>query len=116
MLHIGWPRPAGTGEQVPIRSGKLHTRQAPLQAVLQQRPSMAVALDFTQWVEAHSPSCLQTAPSIFRPQLPSTHLRPETQSASLPQPEKHRLVERLHEKGAQMVEAPSLHLPEPSQV
>ena len=54
------------------------------------------------------------APFIFLPQLPFTHLRPLTQSASLVQAPKHCLVAPLHEKGAQTVAAPNLQAPEPS--
>jgi hypothetical protein len=74
--HIGWVRPAGTGWQVPSLPTKSHLLHSPSQEVLQQTPS-------AQCVDAHSLSASQTAPFILGPQLPFTHFRPTTQSASL---------------------------------
>ena len=69
-----------------------------------------------QCSDAHSVFPEQTAPFIFLPQLPFMHLRPATQSASLLHLSKQALVEALQRNGAQTMEAPSLHLPAPSQV
>lgn len=97
------------GEQVPSEPTRLQERQAPPHAVLQQTPS-------AQWPEAHSTSPPgQSAPFIFLPQLPCTHLRPLTQSASVLHVGKQRFVPALHENGAQTVEGPALQAPAPSQ-
>jgi hypothetical protein len=106
--HMGWLRPSDSGVQVPGWPTRLHERHAPLQAVLQHTPS-------AQCPDAHSVFCSQTAPFIFRPQDPFTHLRPTTQSMSELHFEKHMLVPRSHENGAQTVAAPSLHPRAPSQ-
>jgi hypothetical protein len=75
--------PADTGEHVPCNPTRLHDRQAPPQAVLQQTPS-------AQFPDAHSESPIgHRAPFIFLPQLPFTHRRPSTQSLSVAQVEKH---------------------------
>lgn len=97
------------GEQVPSEPTRLHERQAPPHAVLQQTPS-------AQWPEAHSTSPPgQSAPFIFLPQLPCTHLRPLTQSASVLHVGKHWFVPALHENGAHTVDGPALQAPAPSQ-
>jgi hypothetical protein len=100
--------------QVPGAETELQVRQAPPQSALQQTP-LPLTMS-AQKVDAHSSPLAQTAPFIFLPQLPFTHLRPATQSASLAQVSKHALVARLQEKGAHTVDAPSLHVPAPSQV
>jgi hypothetical protein len=114
LAHIGWPWPAGVGMQVPGAARELQVRQAPPHALLQQMP-LPLTMS-AQKVEAQSSPLAQTAPFIFLPQLPFTHLRPATQSASLEQTSKQALVERLQERGAQTVVVPSLHTPAPSQV
>src|SRR5262245_36468173 len=111
---MGWPWPAGIGMHVPGEARRLQDRQAPPQALLQQTP-LPLTMS-AQKVDAHSSAFAHTAPFIFLPQLPPTHLRPATQSASLEHPSKQSLVPRLHEKGAHTLVSPSLHAPAPSQV
>ena len=99
--HRVWPLPAGTGEHVPFSPTRLHDRQGPPQAVLQQTPS-------AQFSDAQSESPIgHRAPFIFLPQVPFTHRRPSTQSLSVPQVAKHWFVLGLQENGAQTVDAPS---------
>lgn len=99
---------------MPGDASELQVRQAPPQSLLQQTP-LPLTMS-AQKVDAHSSPLAHTAPFIFLPQLPFTHLRPATQSASLAQVSKQALVERLHENGAHTVDAPSLQAPAPSQV
>jgi hypothetical protein len=88
----------------------LQERHSPPQAVLQQTPS-------AQCPDAHSTSPMgHNAPFIFLPQLPLSHRRPVTQSASLMHAEKHRLVAASQENGAQTVDGASLQDPAPSHV
>jgi hypothetical protein len=85
----------------------LQARQAPLQATLQQRPSV-------QKPEAHSLAAVHTAPRGFLPQLPSTHGWPSTQSVSARHDEKHWFFEGSQSYGAQTMAAPGLQRPVPS--
>jgi hypothetical protein len=100
--------PVSVGQHVPSRPTWLQVTQAPLQATLQQRPSV-------QNPDAQSASAAQAAPRDFFPQLPFTHLTPSTQSVSPAQVGKQALVLASQLYGAQTVENPALHSPLPSQ-
>jgi hypothetical protein len=79
-----------------------------LHATLQQTPS-------AQKPAAQSASAVHTAPRGFLPQLPETHFRPLTQSASAVHDAKQRWVVSSQPKGAQMIAAPGVQRPLPSQ-
>jgi hypothetical protein len=87
---------------------RLQDKQAPVQALLQQTPS-------TQKPESHSVDALQENPAFFRPQLPETHLRPVTQSASVVQLARQVVEPTVHEYGSQTIVVPDTQLPVPSQ-
>ena len=80
-------------------------RQAPAQAVLQQRPS-------TQFFEAHSPAVAQLWPSAFGPHEPATQTCPFSQSALVTHAAVH--VIPLHWNGLQFWTPWGLHSPRPS--
>ena len=61
--------PAGTGVHWPQRPGSRQLTQGPLQALLQQTPSV-------QNPDSHSGAASQVAPAAFLPQLPSWHTSP----------------------------------------
>ncbi|MES1206401.1 MAG: hypothetical protein ABUS79_10730 [Pseudomonadota bacterium] len=103
------PNPGAKGWQLPRWPTRLQARHSPSQDELQHTPS-------AQKVDAHSAPVSQTAPFILGPQLPSTHLRPLTQSASLRHFPKHSPLAPLQENGAQTVAAPRLHPRAPSHV
>ena len=92
---------------MPSRAGWLQLTQAPPHATLQQTPS-------AQNPEAHWAPVVQTAPWGLGPQLPETHLTPETQSASDRQSAKHAPALASQPKGAQIVCGPGWQLPCPS--
>jgi hypothetical protein len=95
LAHKGCPWPAGIGLQVPGDATRLQERQTPSQALLQQTP-LPLATS-AQKPDAHSSGLAHSNPFIFLPHIPSTHLRPATQSASLVQAPKHAFVLRLQE-------------------
>jgi hypothetical protein len=103
----GSATPRSIGQQVPSRCGRLQELHAPLQARLQQTPSL-------QWLDLHSLSAAQAAPFILGPQLPATHswLLPHCPS-DVVQDEKQRPLLVSHANGAQMMVAPGLHWPKP---
>ncbi len=80
-----------------------------MQAALQQNPS-------AQKPDAHWPGFVHGVLFIPSPQLPSTHLRPVTQSASLAQTPRQTFVAESHKNGAHTLVAPSRQRPAPSQV
>jgi hypothetical protein len=83
------------GVQVPAVATRLHERQAPSHAMLQQTP-LPLTMS-AQKVDAHSSPVPHSAPFGFLPHIPWTHLRPATQSASLEQAAKQAFVVRLQE-------------------
>jgi hypothetical protein len=99
--------PGGSGTQVPGADGSRHDSQAPPQARSQQVPA-------SQMPEAQSSDPRQEPPLGFFPHDPATHRDGGTQSASLRQAVKHSPP--LHWNGAQMVEAPGVQAPFPSQL
>jgi hypothetical protein len=109
VAHSPCGNPAAIGEHVPMRSTWLHDRHSPPHAALQQTPSV-------QCADAHSVSAAHLAPFIFGPQLPLTHLRPATQSASLTQVGKHMFLVLSQENGEQISIALSRQFRAPSQV
>src|SRR3954463_4095999 len=81
--------------------------QAPLQATLQQRPSV-------QNPDLHSLSFTHTAPFGLGPQLPLTHRMPAAQSAFDVHVVAQLRVAASQLNGAQIVAGPALHRPSPS--
>jgi hypothetical protein len=86
----------------------LQLTQAPRQPTLQHTPSV-------QNPDAQSVSLEHTAPRGFGPQLPFTHLTPETQSPSERQVTVHVLLAVSQLKGLQIVAGPGRQRPPPSQ-
>jgi hypothetical protein len=96
------------GQQVPSRPVWLQLTHAPLQATLQQTPSVQKPL-------AQSASFAHTAARGLGPQLPFTHEWPPTQSPSLWQMETQLPLVLSQLNGAQIVAGPGLQRPSPSQ-
>jgi hypothetical protein len=84
-----------------------HDRQVPLQAVEQQTPC-------SQCPDAQSVATAQAAPGGFGPQLPETQDAPATQSASVAQVDRQPPA-GAQAYGAQDADAPTPHVPWPSQ-
>ena len=82
--------------------------QGPVQLLLQQTPS-------AHCPEAHCPCIVQAAPFGLRPQLPATHLVLGAQSESEAQVTTQALVLPSQLNGAQMIDAPEVQFPVPSQ-
>ena len=99
--------PALRGTQVPGAAGMRHDSQAPRQARSQQVPA-------SQKPEAQSSGTRQAPPLGFWPHEPAMHRAGATQSALPTQAVKHSVA--LHWNGAQMVVAPGMQPPLPSQV
>lgn len=99
--------PALRGTQVPGAAAIRHDSQAPPQARSQQVPA-------SQMPEAQSAGARQAPPLGLRPQEPAAHRAGATQSAPSVQAVKHSVA--LHWKGAQIVVAPGMQPPLPSQV
>ena len=91
------------GPQVPIRPGCAQLTQAPVQAMLQQTPSV-------QKPEAHCDPAPQAAPDGLGPQLPFTHFE-LTQSPSETQVAAQAPVVASQLKGAQMMIGPAVQVP-----
>jgi hypothetical protein len=72
----------------PQRPGWRQLTQGPLQALLQQTPSV-------QWFDSHSAGAVQVAPAGFLPQLPSLQASP-AHWLSFAQREKQRLIVASH--------------------
>jgi len=109
-----WQTPCGSapptsiGQQLPPRPCWLQLTHGPLQATLQQRPSV-------QNADLHSLSFVQTAPFGLGPQLPFTQAMPAAQSVLALQVVAHVLVAASHPNGTQIVAGPALQRPSPSQ-
>ncbi len=84
---------------MPCREGWLQLTHAPVHATLQQTPS-------AQNPDAHWLPFVHTAPCGLGPQLPETHLTPDTQSASERQSAKHCPAVASQPNGAQIVCGP----------
>jgi hypothetical protein len=99
--------PAGTARQWPGIIISPQLRQAPVQALSQQKPS-------TQWLDAHSFASRQVWPFCLGPQVLFTQAMPSSQSRSvwqvLVQPP---LTQR---NGWQLVTSGGRQVPSPSQV
>jgi hypothetical protein len=108
QMPCGSPRPVSTGQQVPAWASWLHETQEPVQATLQQTPSV-------QNPDAHSELLEHIAARGLGPQLPATHLTPATQSASELQVGRQAFVPGSQSNGAQMVAGPGRQRPSPSQ-
>jgi hypothetical protein len=103
QMAWGSAAPSVVGEQVPIRPDCTQLTQGPVQAMLQQTPSV-------QKPEAHCEPALQMAPGDFGPQLPFTHFEP-TQSLSEAQVAAQAPVVALQLNGAQMTVGPAVQVP-----
>jgi len=79
-----------------------------VQLLLQQTPS-------AHCPDAHCPWVVQAAPLGLRPQLPATHFVLGAQSASEAQVPTQALVLPSQLYGAQMIDAPEVQVPAPSQ-
>jgi hypothetical protein len=108
-MHMarGSGRPAAMLVHMPGATAMAHERQGPLQASLQQTPSM-------QNPERHCVPDWHPAPSSLTPQLPLTQRPPGLQSPSFRQVS--RQAPPAQAKGAQSITAPAPHSPCPLQV
>ena len=102
----GSGRPGGVRRQRPTDPVWLQDRQGPVQATLQQTPSV-------QCPDEHWSSVLHTAPVDFFPQLPFTHSCPAAQWVV--HDSSHLLVAGSHENGKQASACPGTQAPLPSQ-
>jgi hypothetical protein len=92
LASAHWPSgsiPSGMLRQVPSLPDTAQDLQVPSQAVMQHLPC-------AQFVELHSASAPQLAPSGFLPQLPLAQVFGETQSASVVQVVRHVLPSGAH--------------------
>lgn len=108
QIACGSATPEATAQQVPGWSPWLQLTQAPVQELLQQRPS-------TQYWDSHWLASLQTAPFGRLPQLPFTHFTFGAQSLSDAHCVMQALVVVSQLNGVQMVVGPATQLPAPSQ-